>query len=50
MIQNKSLNQLKFADNLEYILWSQRTENINCTMDDVRGEVLRPPHGLRTER
>ena len=40
-----SLNQSFISDFSEYSRWSQRTKNkINCTMVDVRGDVLRPPH------
>ena len=43
-----SLHQSFISDFSEYSRWSQRTqkkENINCTMVDVRGDVLQLPHG-----
>ena len=40
-----SLNQSLISDFSEYYRWSQRTKiKLNCTMVDVRGDVLRPPH------
>ena len=40
-----SLNQSFISDFSEYSRWTQKSkQNINCTMVDVRGNVLRPLH------
>ena len=46
MIKNKGLNQSIFLifQNILSDLKRQKGNAI-CTMDDVRGDVLRPPHG-----
>ena len=40
-----SLKQSFISDFSEYSRWTQTSkQNINCTMVDVRGDVLRPLH------